>query len=285
MVALRSKTNHNEIDSIIVTNKKQSNITLKQTVRHFLIQDSCFRLKSNLFSHELITFWLIPKSLCANKNIINDYGYSYRYSLTLEPKMPTCLFFQHFDTKHHISITTPDRNTTVRSEIYTGISLSNRSALFSSTFSTTFLYTGDDEPYFLRIEVQNQTTKPLDISLVSAKFPIVYSNCRTEEIQEISMIDSEGSRIKPENAQLLQCRNVIDELKTFGLVTTFIVLIFCVIILLMHLFGCVQLFHLCNLCTLDDRYDALKRVVRSPTHKNKNDSSDRSHSDTELLAS
>lgn len=286
MVAIRSKTNHNMINASIIKNNLISNqLELKQTVHHFFLKESCLQLKTN--SQELINFWLIPKNLCPNLNIVNDYGYSYRYTLKMEPHNTTCIFFQGLKTKHHITISPIDSSMALKTDIYNTQSLLNNQPFqtFSTTQSShTF---SDSEPFFLKLTLRSKESKIFRISLVSAEFPILYSKCKAEEIQNITDIDSVGTRYQPPNIQSTQCVNVIDELKLFLIVIFAFFALLIVILIIFYFFGCINAHFFYGMCQspFKSRFDGPKKGVISKSHKNSMDidTSINGHSDSELL--
>ena len=283
IIVIRSKTNHNSINASIIRNIQIENqLELKKTVRHFYLNDSCLHLKTN--SQEMINFWIIPKNLCPNLNIVNDYGYSYHYTIKMMPNIPTCLFFQSLTAKHHITITPFSTDLTLKTDIYNTQSLRTKTPLL--TFSDNLQHSfSDSEPFFLRLLLASPEPKMFRVSLVSLNFPILYSNCKAEEIQQITSIDSEGTRHQPPNIQSSQCVNVIDELKLFLIIIVIGLIVFIIIIIIFHFSGCISIRFFYGICQFKGRYDGPKKVVMSTSHKNSMDidaSIDR-HSDVELL--
>lgn len=287
IIVIRSKTNHNTVSASVIKNIQITNqLNLKQTVHHFLLNESCLQLKTNL--QEIINFWLIPSDLCPNLNIINDYGYSYSYTLKMEPHVPTCIFFQSLSAKHHISISPIESSMLLKTDVYNTQSLLNKSPYL--TFSTQQTHTfSDSEPFFLKLSLRGRESKMFRISLVSVNFPILYSKCKAEEIQFITDIDSVGTRHQPPNIQSSQCINVIDELKTFLIVIAAIFSLLIIIIIVFYFSGCISNHFFYGICQspFKSRFDGPKKGVMSTSHKNSMDIDapigGRDHSDTELL--
>ena len=285
IVFIRSKTNHNTINASIIKNIQISNqLELKQTVHHFYFNDSCLHLKTK--SLEVINFWLIPNNLCPNLNIINDYGYSFRYDLKMEPLVPTCIFFQSLKTKHHITISPISSDVNLKTDIYNTKSLINKIPFQTYSTQSTQSFS-DSEPFFLRLSLRSRESKMLRVSLVSVNFPILYSNCKAEKIQLIKDIDIDGKRYQHPNIQSTQCVNVIDELKIFIYVIIAIFIFFIIVLIILYFSGCINSHFFYGLCqfSFKSRFDGPKKGVMSTSHKNSMDidASINGHSDTELL--
>jgi hypothetical protein len=162
----------------------------------------------------MIHEWILPSDLCPDINVVNVYGYSYDYVLRLAPGRTTCLFFDTFSATHHIALSSANTNSTFRVEFFTHDSLAQR------TFARGYTTTGSagfssEHSFFVRLANDGKMIKNLYVGLATLRMPVLYTECRAEELDALDELPPDGSRPHAAEVSAGVCVNPIDAIALF----------------------------------------------------------------------
>ena len=163
----------------------------------------------------------------------------------MEPNSPVCLFFMTTNTKHHITLSPKSRNLTFNTQVYNSISLLESRPAKEVTAAKSLSYS-NEEPFFVKVTSYSNETKVIQVNLVSINFPILYSNCKAEEVVNFFNLSPDGKRFQPKEVQSQNCINVIDQLQLFSITCGLLIGVFIVCIIVLHIFGCIRIGLICN---------------------------------------
>jgi hypothetical protein len=236
-VAFRSPRDHDPLAATIFGGDGSSDHFFKRSVRHFSVSDKCLILKRN--SSEVFSHWIIPQNLCPAINLVNVYGYSYKYSLTLDPGIVTCVFFSTFSSRHHISLTSANAESPFTAEFYTTSSLHTGGASKTATTTDTSSFSSG-EPFFVRLSTPSKRIKTLYVSTATFQFQILYAKCRVEEIAVAEDVRADGVRVQSSDVSSEVCVNPIDEIATISIDVLAIAVVLMLCIAVLDRFGCLS---------------------------------------------
>jgi hypothetical protein len=203
----RSPSDHQLLRARHLSPHHTTDYTFKRTIHHFSFTNDCLVLESN--STELIHEWILPISLCPHLNIVNVYGYSYGYSLRFSASSVVCLFFSTFSASHHITFESANPNSTFESEFYTPDSLSQRTFAKRVVTSRSTAFSSAD-PFLVRLTTASRAIKTVYVATTTLHLPVLYANCRAEEIDALEDVPSDGSRARAADVSNETCTNPID---------------------------------------------------------------------------
>lgn len=243
MVLFRDSTTQNSLTVQEINEVDINETQLKRTVHHFSTSDHCVSVKSS--ASEMVSNWILPRDICPHTNIVNVYGYSYKYHLQLPPSKVTCVFFSRVESKHYISLASGNLNSSFTAEFYTSSSLNRMNGSARKCTTTESCSFSAMEPFFVRLTSGSEKIKTLFVSMISLQLPVLYSMCRVETVGKLGEFDINGNRMRSGDVSNEICVNPIDEIVSLGGYIAMIGLCFSVLMLGLHWAGFFSCMSLC----------------------------------------
>jgi hypothetical protein len=212
MFVFRTPPGHESLSATRVAPSASSDYFFKWTIHHFSVSNDCVIIRAN--ASEAIHFWLLPRDLCSGLNIVNIYGYSYSYALKLSSSNPVCMFFASFSASHHLALTSANANSSFEAKLYTATSLAPGGAPRKASTSRSVSFSSED-PFCARLSTHSSKVKTIYAEMASLQLPLLYANCRAEDVEHIEDVRHDGVRIRAEEVSDEHSINPINEIGTF----------------------------------------------------------------------